>query len=168
MKLNNDIKRGLTRDFVSLILSDMKNIQSKEDFIRSSVDYSSSEHQNTHNKIKHLQAIKEAIHQLNLFVSDYCIEQIEILRRTAQKQTIEIDFLDTIDPRAVIQKREAAFLCERSESWLQKGDHKNQFDNQTNGGLNVLSFASYLKESKPFEYQTFIKNYNKEAKSKIR
>ena len=156
MKLNNDIKRGLTRDFVSLILSDMKNIQSKEDFIRSSVDYSSSEHQNTHNKIKHLQAIKEAIHQLNLFVSDYCIEQIEI------------DFLDTIDPRAVIQKREAASLCERSESWLQKGDHKNQFDNQTNGGLNVLSFASYLKESKPFEYQTFIKNYKKEAKSKIR
>ncbi len=167
MKLNDDIKRGLTRDFVSLILSDMKHLQRKEDFIKNSVDYSSLEHANAHHKINHLKSIIDAVHQLNLLISDYCIEQIETLKRAAQKETIQIEFLDTIDPRAVIKKREAALLCERSESWLQKGDHKEQFENQTNGGLNVLSFATYLKESKPFEYQLFIKNFSKETKSKV-
>lgn len=163
MKLNNDLKRGLTRDFVSLILSDIKNLEQQEDFIRNSVDFSGSQYENNHSKIEHLIAVKEAVHQLNLMISDYCIEQIEALRRAAQKDREEVDFLDTIDPRAIIQKREAALLCERSESWLQKGDHKDKFDNHKNGGVNVLSFATYLKESKPYEYQSFIKNYQRVA-----
>ncbi|MDW3210275.1 MAG: hypothetical protein R8N23_10435 [Reichenbachiella sp.] len=166
MKIHNS-KRGLTRDFVSLILSDMKTLERQEDFIRNSVDYSGSEHQNAHNKIAHLLAVKEAMHALNLIINDYCIEQIEALRRASQKKALEVDFLDMIDPRAVIQKREAALLCGRSESWLQKGNHKDQFDNEKNGGLNVLSFASYLKEFKPFEYETFVKNYKKETQLKV-
>lgn len=166
MKLNE--KRGLTRDFVSLILSDMKTLERQEDFIKQSVDYSSSEHQNTNSKINHLRAIVEAIHQLNLVISDYCIEQIEVLRRASKRQALEVDFLDTIDPRATIQKREAALLCNRSESWLYKGDHIKQFQNEANGGVNVLSFASYLKEFKPFDYEMFVKNYQKETGSKLR
>ncbi|MEQ9230557.1 MAG: hypothetical protein RIF46_07725 [Cyclobacteriaceae bacterium] len=152
---------------MSLIVNDMKHLERQDDFIRNSVDYSSSEHQNMQHRINHLYTVKEAMHQLNLIVNDYCIEQIQALRRTLNKK-IEIDFLDTIDPRAVIKKRDAASLCERSESWLQKGDHKDQFDNQKNGGVNVLSFAGYLKDSKPYEYQTFIKNYQKSTQSKIR
>ncbi|MEP1782129.1 hypothetical protein [Reichenbachiella sp.] len=166
MKLDN-CKRGLTRDFVSLILNDMKNLERQEDFIRNSVDYSGSEHQSLQTKINHLLAVKEAMHQLNLLINDYCIDQIEVLRKTMQRKTIEIDFLDTIDPRSVIKKREAALLCERSESWLQKGDHKNQFDNQKHGGINVLSFASYLRESKPYEYEIFVRNYQKETQLKV-
>lgn len=165
MKLHNG-KRSLTRDFVSLILNDMKNLERQEDFIKNSVDYSGLEHQNFQHKINHLLAIKEAMHQLNLIVSDYCIEQIEALRKASQRQALKVDFLDTIDPRAIIQKREAALLCERSESWLQKGNHKDQFKNEKHGGLNVLSFASYLKEYKPFEYEIFIRNYQKEIRSK--
>jgi hypothetical protein len=79
----------------------------------------------------------------------------------SQRKTLEVDFLDTIDPRAIIQKREAALLCDRSESWLQKGNHKDQFKNEKHGGLNVLSFASYLKEFKPIEYEVFMRNYQK-------
>ena len=90
-----------------------------------------------------------------------------MLRRASQKNTIEIDFLDTIDPRAIIKKREAALLCNRSESWLQKGNHKKQFENQRNGGVNVLSFATYLKKFKPYEYQVFARNYRKDTQSKI-
>ena len=160
MKLH-DAKRRLTRDFVSLILNDMKTLERQEDFIRNSVDYSGSEHQNVQRKIDHLKAVKEAVHHLNLIISDYCIEQIEILRRSSKRLQIEVDFIDKIDPRAAITKREAAFFCERSESWLKKGDHKRQFVQEKNGGVNVLSFASYLKEHKPLEYQTFIKNYEK-------
>lgn len=166
MKIYNS-KRGLTRDFVSLILNDMKNLDRQEDFVRNSVDYSSSEHQNIQHKINHFLAVKEAMHQLNLIINDYCIDQIEALRRASQKKNLEIDFLDTIDPRAIIQKREAALLCDRSESWLQKGNHKDQFKNEKNGGLNVLSFASYLKEFKPFEYEVFTKNYRKISSSKV-
>ena len=166
MKLDNT-KRGLTKDFVSLIISDLKNLDRLEDFIRSSVDYSGSEHQNTHHKINHLVAVKEALHKLNLIINDYCIEQIETLRRASQKKAVDIDFLDTIDPRAIITKREAALLCNRSESWLQKGDHKKHFDNQKNGGVNVLSFATYLKKFKSQDYQLFIKNYRKQNQSKI-
>ena len=166
MKWDNS-KRALTKDFVTLIVNDMKNLDRQDDFIRNSVDFSGLEYQNLQHRINHLHAVREAMHQLNLIINDYCVEQIQALRRTLNKQIVEIDFLDTIDPRAVIKKREAALLCERSESWLQKGDHKNQFDNQKNGGVNVLSFASYLKESKPYEYQTFAKNYQKETKSKV-
>ena len=166
MKLNNT-RHGLTRDFVSLILSDMKNMEQQEDYIKSSVDYSSSEHQSIQNKINHLELVKTAMHQLNLMINDYCIEQIQVLRRTQEKETFTIDFLSTIDPREVIKKREAALLCERSESWLQKGDHKERFENQVNGGLNVLSFATYLKDLKPFEYQLFQKNYTKHIRSKV-
>ncbi len=162
MKIDNT-RKGLTRDFISLIMKDMRNIEKQEDFIRSSVDYSGSKHQNIHNKIKYLLAVKEVMHQLNLIINDYCIEQIEMLRRTTRKNTIEIDFLDTIDPRAIIKKREAALLCNRSESWLQKGDHKKHFENQKNGGVNVLSFATYLKKFKPYEYQLFARNYRKET-----
>ncbi|GEM_PF-4268221 len=167
MKLDST-RRRLTRDFVSLIVADMKNLTTQEDFIRSSVAFSCSEFQNAHKKIDQLVAVKEAMHQLNVIISDYCIEQIEGLRRATHKEETKIDFLDTIDPRAIIKKREAALFCGRSESWLQKGDHKDQFDNQINGGLNVLSFASYLKEFKPLEYQVFTKNYTKHTRSKIR
>ena len=69
MKLDNK-RRGLTRDFISLIMKDMRNIEKQEDFIRSSIDYSGSEHQNTHNKINYLLAVKEAMHQLNLIIND--------------------------------------------------------------------------------------------------
>ena len=161
-------KRTLTRDFVSLILNDMNNLERQEDFIRNSVDYAGSEHQNIQQKINQLAAIKEAMHQLNLIINDYCIEQIQGLRKSVQRKTIEVDFLDMIDSRAIIQKREASLLCEKSESWLQKGDHKAHFDNQKHGGVNVLSFATYLKEYKPYEYQLFVRNYQKHTKSKVR
>ena len=145
----------------------MKNLERQEDFIRNSVDYSGSQHQNMQHKINHLLAVKEAMHLLNLIINDYCIDQIEAIRKASLRQTLEVDFLDMIDPRALIKKREAALLCERSESWLQKGDHKNQFDNQRNGGVNVLSFASYLKEFEPFDYELFVKNYQKETRLKV-
>ena len=160
MKLDNT-RRGLTRDFVSVILGDMKNAERQEDFIKTSVDYSSLEHSDAQNKIKHFKAVIDAVHQLNLIVTDYCIEQIESLRRASERYKKEVDFIDTIDPRAIITKREAAYFCDRSESWLQKGDHKKHFIQDKNGGVNVLSFASYLKENKPIEYQKFEKNYAK-------
>ena len=167
MKLDNT-RRGLTRDFISVILSDMKNAERQEDFIRNSVDYSGLEHQNVQQKINHLKSVIETMHQLNLIINDYCVEQIEVLRRASKRQALEVDFLDTIDPRATIQKREAALLCNRSESWLYKGNHIKQFQNEANGGVNVLSFASYLKEFKPFDYEVFVKNYQKETGSKLR
>jgi hypothetical protein len=164
---SNNPKRTLTKDFVSLIVNDMRHPERQDDFIRNSVDYSGLEHQNIQNRINHLLAVKEAIHRMNLIINDYCIDQIQALRKSVQRKTIEIDFIDTIDTRAIIKKRDAALLCERSESWLQKGDHKDRFENQKNGGVNVLSFANYLKENKPYEYQVFVRNYKKRINSKI-
>lgn len=162
MKFNE--KRGLTRDFVSVILKDMKNADSQEDFIRNSVDYSGLEHQNAQQKINHLKTVIDAMHQLNVIINDYCIEQIEALGRASiRRREEEIDFIDRIDPGAIITKREAAYFCDRSESWLQKGNHKKQFVQKRNGSVNVLSFATYLKEHKPLEYQIFIKNYKRVA-----
>ena len=167
MKLNE--KRGLTRDFVSVILKDMKNADSQEDFIRKSVDYSSLEHQNVQQKINHLKTVIDAMHQLNVIINNYCIEQIEALGKASiRRREEEIDFIDRIDPRAIITKREAAYFSDRSESWLQKGDHKKQFVQERNGSVNVLSFATYLKEHKPLDYQVFIRKYQKELQSKCR
>ena len=110
-------KRGLTRDFVSMILKDMKNAYSLEDFIRKSVDYSSLEHQNVQQKINHLKTVIDAMHQLNVIINDYCIEQIEALGKASiRRKEEEIDFIDRIDPGAIITKREAAYFSDRSES----------------------------------------------------
>lgn len=70
---------------------------------------------------------------------------------------IQLEFYESFDDRATMKKKQAADLCEMSETWIHK--HKNSFT--IKGNLYIKEFLKWLKGYDINYYTTFRENYRK-------
>lgn len=144
----NKIREDLLYEFVNLLdfLSD-KNEISEEVYDQISKGMGSN-----------LQRYEAGYNNLKRIVSTTFLRKNEIQVKVENPILIQFEFYETFGDKVVMKKKQAAILCEKSETWI----HQNKSNFSKNGEpLYVKDFLRWLKDYDINYYNKFKENYGK-------